>query len=304
LKVDRVFALLGLSAEKHDLEHLVKYSSDGTEDVNDVKEVYTAVAIHFLRKGNLTVLNLASDPSLRNLSTLPSWVPDWSSWCRAEPLIGFIYLAEKLYGPPSNKELASPPRVLNDHTVLVLKGSILDRVQRIGKQVPVVKRVSDRVVALRIVKQWRRLAGRQSKYTSDEAMDEAFARAVTLNMASEILEQHDYADLYRRYIAQFPRRRWAADVNQDGGHAKTYEFHNRMRTAAHLRTFFKTRNGLIGMGPYSLRPGDHVVDFEGGVTPYIIRAARNGCYKFIGDAYIHGLSNMGDGVYSTDICLV
>ena len=307
LKVDRVFALIGLSAEKHGLQHLITYLAEAKEDLEHVRRVYTEVAIHFLLRGNLTVLNLASDPNLRYLSTLPSWVPDWSCWTRAEPLIGYNFLAEGLYGPARQKELPAPPRLLQNTSqtaVLVLKGNVVDHVQRVGRRVPVLKKVSDRAVALRIFRQWRYIAGKEATYCNDEPMDAAFARTITMNMPSELLEQHDYGDLFRRYLAQFPRRKWTMAMNQDGEYDEMYEFRTRTMAAARLRTFFKTKNGLMGMGPYCLRPGDHIVDFEGSVTPFVIRRTKDGCHKLVGDAYIHCMKSRTDGIHTQDIHLV
>ena len=304
LKVDRVFALIGLSAERRDLQHLIKYKAAGNADLEHVKMVYTKVAIHFLLKGNLTVLNLASDPSLRDLTTLPSWVPDWSSWTRAEPLIGYNFLAEGLYGPARQKEMASAPRLINERTVLVLKGNIVGQIHRVGRRVPAIEKVSDRWIGLKFIRQWRHIAGKQAIYCNDEPMEEAFARTITMNMPSELLEQHDYGDLYQRYLAQFPRQKWALPMKEEGTYDELYEFRTRLMAAARLRSFFKTKDGLLGMGPYCLRSGDHVVEFDGGVTPYVIRRVKGGQYRLVGDAYIHDMKSQTNGTYMQDVYLV
>lgn len=304
LKADRVFSLLGLSAEKVELRHLIKYSSGNKENLDDVMNVYTEVATHFLQKGNFTVLNLASDPSLRDMNNLPTWVPDWSSWCRAESLIGFNFLAEQLYGPERNKDMSVPPKVSEDRKKVLLRGRILDRVQRIGKRIPITENEAGRAVALRVIKQWRHMAGKKSNYSSGETMDEAFARTITMNMPSEILEQHDYAELYRKYMKQFDGCSLASDNGQEGASAEIQEFQSRLFTAARLRTYFVSKTDRIGMGPYCLTPDDYVVDFDESATPFIIRKTRDGCYKLVGEAYIHHPVQPTDAISSREIVLV
>jgi hypothetical protein len=125
-----------------------------------------------------------------------------------------------------------------------------------------------------------------------------------MNMPSELLEQHDYSDLFRGYLAQFPLQKWTLAMNRDGEYNAIYEFRTRLMAAARLRTFFRTKNGLMGMGPYCLRPDDHIVDFEGSVTPFVIRRTKDGCHRLVGDAYIHGMKSQTDGIYMQDVHLV
>lgn len=298
LKVDRIFALLGLCAEKEGLQKLVKYPADGIEIQNDVRELYTAIANHFILKGNLTVLNLASDPTLVTLRDLPSWAPDWSVWCRAEPFIGHTYMNVV----SESREVTHPPKVLDEGRTIVLRGRFIDRVRSGGRRIPVHTRVTDRFVALHLVKRWREIAGSAEMYNEDETMDEAFAKTVTINIPLQLLENEDYSDLYRRYISTFPQRTWLIPVETSDEHAIS-EFQSRMRSATYLRSFFKTKNNLIGMGPYCLRPSDHVVEFDGSSTPFAIRKTKNGRFYLIGDVYIHGWKSAGQSEWE-DIYLV
>jgi hypothetical protein len=51
------------------------------------------------------------------------------------------------------------------------------------------------------------------------------------------------------------------------------------------RRFYRTRSGLLGVGPQVLRPGDHVVVLFGGHLPFILR--RHGDWLLVGDTYLH-----------------
>ena len=292
LKKDRVFALVGLSAEREALQHLISYREEGEEDITEVMNVYKEVAWYFLKKGNLTVLNLASDPGLRDLHGMPTWVPDWSSWTRAEPLIGHLYLGEGLYISPENAHSTIAPSESDDPYVIVVPGTIVDRVTQIGNHLPFLREVTPCAEALYFVAQWRHLAGNDKKYRTGEVMDEAFARTVTMNVPSEVLDQYKYDDVYKRYMALFPRRKRTRTIKEDGRFSETHEFRNRMLNVCQKRTFFTTEKGYMGIGPYFLRTGDAIVNFDGGVTPFVIRRAGKGRYSFVGDAYVHGMMDL------------
>ncbi|KAI0118263.1 hypothetical protein GGR51DRAFT_498709 [Nemania sp. FL0031] len=58
------------------------------------------------------------------------------------------------------------------------------------------------------------------------------------------------------------------------------------------RRFFRTRRGLIGVGPDDARIGDRLVMLFGGPTPYLLRARHlhwPESWVFVGDCYAHGL---------------
>jgi hypothetical protein len=57
-----------------------------------------------------------------------------------------------------------------------------------------------------------------------------------------------------------------------------------------LRSFSTTAKGYICLTPQSTRIGDSICVFEGGRTPYVIRKEGDE-FKYIGEAYIHGLMN-------------
>lgn len=52
------------------------------------------------------------------------------------------------------------------------------------------------------------------------------------------------------------------------------------------RRFYRTRLGLIGVGPQMMRPGDQVYVLLGGTLPFILRS-RGNHFILIGDAYLH-----------------
>ena len=62
---------------------------------------------------------------------------------------------------------------------------------------------------------------------------------------------------------------------------------------------FRTSTGHIGTGLNGIRVGDVVCVLYGGKVPYVLRQvgrARDNRYRFIGDAYVHGLME-GQGLH-------
>ncbi|KFA45742.1 hypothetical protein S40293_09460 [Stachybotrys chartarum IBT 40293] len=62
------------------------------------------------------------------------------------------------------------------------------------------------------------------------------------------------------------------------------------------RSLFVTKNGLLGLGPRTARPGDKLVILAGGQVPFVLGAdfkeegsARR--YRLRGEAYVHGVMN-------------
>ena len=59
------------------------------------------------------------------------------------------------------------------------------------------------------------------------------------------------------------------------------------------RTFFVTRQGFIGLGPYGMRPGDEISVMLGSDIPFLVRKkgeSLNGPeYELLGECYLHGI---------------
>ena len=81
------------------------------------------------------------------------------------------------------------------------------------------------------------------------------------------------------------------------------------------RTMFRTKNGLLGVGPAKCQPGDQVIVLLGGNMPYIVRKAPSrlsrDCFTILGDSYVHGIMDGealipqdGDTCDLTEIVLV
>ncbi|KAH7064141.1 heterokaryon incompatibility protein-domain-containing protein [Paraphoma chrysanthemicola] len=57
------------------------------------------------------------------------------------------------------------------------------------------------------------------------------------------------------------------------------------------RRLFTTETGYLGLGPVSLQKGDQVWLFKGGRLPLVLRPVESGCFRLIGETYVHGVMN-------------
>lgn len=66
--------------------------------------------------------------------------------------------------------------------------------------------------------------------------------------------------------------------------------HDLDMTSGDARRVFRTKRGLLGAGPRSLRPGDEVWILAGALVPYVLRAATGGrgTHCLVGECYVHG----------------
>jgi hypothetical protein len=71
---------------------------------------------------------------------------------------------------------------------------------------------------------------------------------------------------------------------------RSQEPFNEMAQCVSERKIFRTKKGFIGLAPQSIKEGDSVALFEGGMLPLIIRQSQDNWVIF-GDCYVHGMMN-------------
>jgi len=65
--------------------------------------------------------------------------------------------------------------------------------------------------------------------------------------------------------------------------------YNTMMNDQLFRKPFLAKKGYVGLAPDHTEVGDMIVIFLGGKFPYVVRGNGDGTYRFIGEAYIHGI---------------
>ncbi|KAH7324724.1 heterokaryon incompatibility protein-domain-containing protein [Stachybotrys elegans] len=82
--------------------------------------------------------------------------------------------------------------------------------------------------------------------------------------------------------------------------SRTGRFLGSMTQAIINRTFVKTIDGQMGLGPYQAEAGDVVVILYGCQVPVVLRPQAEGRYEVVGSAYIHGVMD-GEAVIAGSV---
>ena len=288
-------------------------------------KVYTRTA--WLMVKNMPYLNLFNsiEPAEeRTITTLPSWVPDFSvASCPA-----IIEFSQRREGHPTRwfnaSNTKSPTSVfcLTDDNALVLRGVTLSTVSHIGPRLYLDKRM-DLEWFLRMLSEY------EIYEPTDEAAEQALSRTLTANifpynilsesygeafcewwtaaLASRIQkleEMHEGSgDVIAELLASLgDRSEWFSSVDQVLDALEESQNPSPTSGAAGLglvihrlfagwsKMFFVTSDWHFGVANRDFESGDEVWILEGGRTPFILRSrGAMGEYRLIGDTYVHGV---------------
>ncbi|RMJ19123.1 hypothetical protein CDV36_001172 [Fusarium kuroshium] len=274
---DKVIGLLGLIGRRPDLK------PDYSWPVEKIYRVAMRAAL--VEDGNLDCLGLISeDRGLRN-EKLNSWVPDFGA--HNEPFSDYITsLSKPIFSPPpydaSLRHKFSPSiSTDNDDSTLVLKGLVVDSVQKVGEKAPGWKGQdsSKWVDTMRsVLSGWRSLLPGNSHYRTGEEHDQSFWRTVLVDLkqgehpnpssaiGAQRLDDSDKQELVRLDTSEGLERllnTWAACIQIEYRQLRLIEQFN--------RRFFVTTTGYIGLGPTELKPDDAICILLGGGAAYALR---------------------------------
>lgn len=296
---DKVFGVLGILPQEFKYNFPPNYSAS-------LREVYTNVVEFLLyTTGSFDVICAAIHFPVHTTSTtkLPSWVPDWSHMLGVVP-VGVIYSFSAAGGTKAKFRFVDRPL----RTKLEVSAIYLDRVFKKGTAVGTFLGIEDFLVAFL---NWRAEILRTWPIQNDQ-IREAFCRTLCLNNmrnwnTSEWMGicYHVFASLIQEwlpYIVLDDELRWYANQLKTGIARDNRKII--IKTNCHEmagRCFFTAGFGLMGMGTGFMESGDIVCVPLGCSTPVILRAERNGEYRFVGDAYVDGymygraVDELGDG---------
>ncbi|KIW84539.1 hypothetical protein Z517_03789 [Fonsecaea pedrosoi CBS 271.37] len=110
--------------------------------------------------------------------------------------------------------------------------------------------------------------------------------------ANDDVDQHckDFAAFYRLWKGlqdqdDFPR--WMPRDHADGDYEK---YATDIKLVCEGRSFMFTEKGRFGLGPLITSPGDICCVLFGGTVPFVLRRTqREGYFKLVGEAYLHGV---------------
>ncbi|PVH67908.1 hypothetical protein DL98DRAFT_523066 [Cadophora sp. DSE1049] len=161
---DKIYGLAGLDEEFKRKHIKIDYA-----ETNTVEAVFTDFARRcLLEYGNLEILGALSSATDKHLSTVPSWVPDWTDW-KAQT---FLFMSAEpdaegrglrhFTAAGEDSTACNPTFLGNDENMLQLKGCIIDTIIDIG---PVLENSGRAQDALQFLWESEFVAQVQSEYT-------------------------------------------------------------------------------------------------------------------------------------------
>jgi len=307
---DKVYGLLGLAADRNELEEfgiLPDYSKS-------CQDVYISVAATLLRQGHISALSLGQFPKFQ--LGLPSWVPDWS-----KPLgdtlqgISTDHMTPEPQYNASGSLLQTMPIFsgIGPKMSVSVSGLIYDEVHDLGAtwadffspqhtmQQPFIpaKRYLEELVRLSFlqdsfkdlmerISSAARTAIAEIGYNDDGRWarigNQRYHTAVSLinirvNSASEIgLPNSGFLELIKTDGIQPRIDRLSAG-----------KYCGEIVAKSHKRKPFVTAKGHLGLGPDDIKPSDVIALLIGNQVPFVLRKVIDRQYQIVGKAYVDGI---------------
>lgn len=290
--LDMIFALLGLVKERLSID--IDYNKGK-------REVYSAAMKIMLEQGpNLSALHFLQESCATRDDTLPSWVPDFSTFSTSKATslgvtgVGSSLIRRSLYHSSfSDEEETSSPIFLEDKSGSLLMqtpGVLIDTVQSVGVVCP---RLGDRRAERapqieKIFKDWQTLARKQKNIPIEGiSVSEAFWRTVTFDL--QLVDRDYFAGNPDRRDLLLPN---GAPGMPPKGPAEEAELIEGILDAPVPKTaleklrerrLFVTKTGYFGLGPALTQPGDDICVLQSSMFPTVIRSRPDGHHQIVGE---------------------
>ena len=276
---DKVVALIGLAnnVNARNAQPILPNYSKSTADVyRDV------TGFSIVQERSLTLLSVVEDISDRQISHLPSWVPDYSVW-QSEVIFGYP-ISRIQYRAAGASEVSV--RWSAGSSVLAVDGIQYDEVENVSSNI-----FDDTQKHKEIILEWLQMA--EPLMRNGTIGIDAFWRTLLGDCDRDICPApEEWANYFASYLSLVQKQEvstsrattWAEDT--EPGNASVFQAS--LEYVAWRRRFFTTRKGLIGLGRPSMKPGDSVCILSGGHVPFLLR--KDGTHhRFVGESYVHGL---------------
>ncbi|RYP76252.1 hypothetical protein DL771_001871 [Monosporascus sp. 5C6A] len=301
--VDRVYALLGLLDPADDIHQWLEADYSKSPE-----QVYTLVAQYYIRSKANDVLSNAGMGYERNLSTVPSWVPDWTALSmhdtRRQRFTKTRLSAKYNASADSPLEVEFRTASSDVESTLYIRGHCFDTISNVGPTLTYLDHnrglpaEDDNELHIKFLQQHmdtRRLATRFARdpYPTGQSVEEAFWRCLIGDTQYERPAPAELGVCCRLWERFMVSRLDGTEAKKEGPRDDTNAlpsmeqltaeglgeealrcallWNSARMMACAGRAFAITRNGYMAMVPPGSVPGDAVCLLYGLETPYVVR---------------------------------
>ena len=293
---DKIYALLGLADA---LPH--SGTNDHVESIMpdyrvSYHHVYRSVVIANIMKTRKLDILAAVEHKSPTFDEFPSWVPVWNRAQQASSLGSAVRSHYK-----ASEGYPFIPRNSSDEDCLIAQGLVCDTISQLTavmnpEEFYPRERAQEPTAAFH---PWIDSMSRTQLYPTGESPEVAYSLTLVANAtrgmapAHEVLPQHlaDFsAYLYDYFKIGMPEKYISRELHAAAKDGDGASFAVAARNMCNGRRFFITSKGYTGIGPAALRQHDLVCVLFGGRTPFVLKKEEDS-YRFLGEAYVHGLMN-------------
>lgn len=296
---DKIYAMLSLARPS-------EYCSQITPDYHaSTASVFSRAAVAMIKDANSLAL-LIRNPKQLPSNDLPSWVPAFTNPSEFKATYAHRMRHARLYqASPEPIQIELLPK-----NALSLYGIQIDTVDTVS--IPFDSNLKyDQDLWSQCAAISSALIAPDEPYVAGGSTGEAFWRTLVadawvypppfngngLNARRAVQSDHD---AFTRWWAS-PKVRAHARQPEDE------EAQMSVNAAMLDRRFMRTKKGFLGVGPILTRPGDCVYVLTGARYPFVVRPFEEyevdgqleGCFKLVGDCYVHGVMD-GEASYRKD----
>jgi Heterokaryon incompatibility protein (HET) len=285
---DKVFALLGIAVDTKELGLRPDYRKS-------CKEVYTDLARTLIQHGYIELLSLCEFS--KQISGLPSWVPDWS--CKSyrsplqqrsldrstQPLKTILEPRFSASGVNYTTDLTGSHAIGWDMPLL-LPATFLGKVQKVGmtwEHEAIGKWLQDLRSLSYLMSDASKLpSGREEAVWRTAVADQEIRHGIKKPRLSEEKIQTVHEALKNKDLT-LVNTQTLIDARLNG-------YCQQLHVIAQSRRPLLVSDNFLGIGPCEAEPGDLVFILLGAGVPYILRQhSQDEKLQIVGEAYVHGI---------------
>lgn len=279
-----------------------------------VEQIYADYTVKCIQDdGDLDVLGQVEDASTRKLTGLPSWVPDLSAALTRTPIATWKARQNAGFYSAAGSSKAEPRWTSTDGiSLLQLSGFEIDEISQLASEESAAPRITGQPQEWAAMIEnlpptdpsgcpvsealWRTLIGDRSASDHFPAPPDYAGHYDTMRMMQRLNRDLDAriaaGEAGTPALLQLYTENGIDLMDSQRLMAEAGLFQSGMASVMLERRLFVTKEGYIGAGPVSSRPGDLVFVLAGGHSPFVLRRepepADGAKFRLVGDCYVHG----------------